>query len=281
MPGRFLRLALVQERGGEEARLDRRLARIAALGGRLRFEPRRRARFCLGFLLVGIDGAAAHLLDELLQHAGGFLAARHAEIQPLLGLLHDLVGVGLAGVTALAAILLRHGGHHAPAQRPALGHLHALGHLDSRIVPRRFVVAVRHRIGEGGIGSGRQGRRARGLGRHEAREEAVQPVTLLGRERRALGNVGDEARLARPRRLLDGGHAVRAARSMPRGGTSARRGLIEWPDGVYTVSWPIPNCPPPSSATWATSPARWSPPVPSSACRAPTIPPSWPTSQSP
>ncbi len=217
MPGRFLRLALVQQSRRQEARLDRRVARVAALGRRLRLRSCRGARLGLGHLLVGIGGAAAHLLDERLQHAGGFLAAGHAEVQPLLGLLHDLVGVGLAGVAALAAILLRHGRHHAPAQRPALGHVHALGHLEGRVVPRRLVVfAARHRIGEGGIGRGGQRRRARALGRQEAGEKAVQPVTLLGREGRALGNIGDEARLAGLRRPLLNGHAARAAGFVPR-----------------------------------------------------------------
>ena len=72
-----------------------------------------------------------------------------------------------------------------------------------------------HRIGEGRIGRGGQGRRGRGLLGQEAGEEAVQPVALLGREGRALGNEGGETRLAGRRRLFQDGHAARAAGFVP------------------------------------------------------------------
>ena len=50
----------------------------------------------------------------------------------------DRTGIVLAVVAALAAILLRHRRHHAPAQRPAFGKLHALGHRQGLVVPGRF-----------------------------------------------------------------------------------------------------------------------------------------------
>ena len=57
---------------------------------------------------------------ERLEHAGGFLAARHAKVQPLLFLREQRVGIVLAVVAALSAILLRHRGHHAAAAAAGL-----------------------------------------------------------------------------------------------------------------------------------------------------------------
>jgi len=42
----------------------------------------------------------------------------------------------VAIVAALAAILLRHRGHHPPPQRAAFGELHAVGDRHGLIVPR-------------------------------------------------------------------------------------------------------------------------------------------------
>ena len=69
---------------------------------------------------LGGRGRRAQLRVKRLEHAGGLLAARHAQVQPLLGLARYGLGIVLAIVAALPAVLLRHGGHQAPAQRPAL-----------------------------------------------------------------------------------------------------------------------------------------------------------------
>ncbi len=77
---------------------------------------------------------------ELLQHAGGFLAARHAEIQPLFLLDEDRSRIVLAVVAALAAILLRHRRHHAARQRlPSASFMRSASGMR-RVVPRRAVV---------------------------------------------------------------------------------------------------------------------------------------------
>lgn len=72
---------------------------------------------------------------ERLQHASGFLTARHAKVKTRFVFVGDCVGIVVAIVAALAAILLCHGSHHAPAQRPSLGKLHALGNRHGLVVP--------------------------------------------------------------------------------------------------------------------------------------------------
>ena len=174
----------------EEHRLGGIVARTARRGGRCSCSTGSRA---------SVAGArrrsarrVAKLLVQRLEHAGGFLAAGHAEIQPLFLLRKDRVGIVLTVVAALAAVLLRHRRHHAAAQRPAFGELHALGERQRLVVPGRFVVIVVGRRAAGrsaGISaadcSGDSGvtprRRAR-----QAGEEAVEPGALLRRERRAL-----------------------------------------------------------------------------------------------
>jgi hypothetical protein len=80
---------------------------------------------------------------ERLERPRGVLAARHAKIQPLLALDEDRIGIVLAIVPALAAILLAHRRHHAPPQRPAFRKPHALDERHGGIVPgRRSVIAV-------------------------------------------------------------------------------------------------------------------------------------------
>ena len=98
------------------------------------------------------DGAAAsrwrrrrrllQLLVQRLQHPRGFLAAGDAEIEARFGLAGDRVGIVVAIIAALAAILLRHRRHHAPPQRPAFGKLHAIGDRHGLVVPRRFAVVA-------------------------------------------------------------------------------------------------------------------------------------------
>ena len=91
------------------------------------------------------DGAGRRFLQFLvqrLQHPGGFLAAGDAEIETRLGLAGDRLRIVVAIVAALAAILLRHRRHHAPAQRTAFGELHAVGNRHGLVVPRRFAVVA-------------------------------------------------------------------------------------------------------------------------------------------
>src|SRR5262249_53740747 len=66
-------------------------------------------------------------LIKSFEHADGLLAARDAEIEPLLLLQEDDVRIVLAVIAALAAILLSHRRHHPTPQRTAFGELHALG----------------------------------------------------------------------------------------------------------------------------------------------------------
>ena len=134
-------------------------------------------------------GGALQLGMKLLEHAGGVLAARHAEIEPLFGLVENRVGVVLAVVAALAAILLRHRRHHAARQRLAVGELHAIGERHRRVVPRRAVVVVGGRpnatpgtsCAASSADSGVTPSQA-----EQAGEQAVQPGALLRRERRVL-----------------------------------------------------------------------------------------------
>ena len=193
VPGDLLGARAVEPRAREEfagrrivARRDRRdrRARRGRHGGTA---LRRRRRL-------------AELLVERLQHAGGFLAARHAQVQPLFFLRDDEVRIVLAIVAALAAVLLRHRGHHLAPQRLAFGELHALGERHGLVVPRRLaVVGVAERVGgaghQRGVLLGRERGHARAVERDEAGEEAVQPGALLVRERRGLGNErGDRRR---------------------------------------------------------------------------------------
>ena len=102
----------------------------------------------------------------------------------------DGLGIGLAQVAALAAVLLRHGGEQAARQRLAVGELHALGDRHGGIVPGRAVVLGRPApwrqrpacAPSSGVGAGL------GVERQQAGEEAVEPGALLVGERRAVGD---------------------------------------------------------------------------------------------
>ena len=158
----------------------RRSARLRARRG----APRRRAR------------RLADLLMERLQHAGGFLAARHAQVQPLFLLGEDEIGIVLAIVAALAAILLRHRGHHAPAQRRPSGKVirsasgsawSCHGAAPSSAVTE-FVLCTRH---QRGALLGRERGDAGAVERHETGKEAVQPGALLVGENGAVSGTSD------------------------------------------------------------------------------------------
>src|SRR5262249_4862835 len=160
----------------EKDRLDRTVARGAG-------RALRRGRRCRGRRLVCRRRGrrerwrrqAGVLLAELLERAQRVLAAGHAQVQPPLGLEKQRVGVVLAGVAALAAILLAHRGHHAPAQRPTVGELHALADRQRLVVPGRLAVVA---VVERALGGGRDAR-------HEFR-------ALLGRQRRNAATVEAE-----------------------------------------------------------------------------------------
>ena len=138
---------------------------------------------------------------QFLEHAGGFLAARHAQVQPLFLAGKDRTRVILAVVAALAAILLRHRRHHLPAQRLGVGQLHALGQRQGLVVPGRAVVIVG---GSPGVGSrARDERRrllagkrrdAKAIERHQAGKETVEPDPLLLGERRGFRHQRGERR---------------------------------------------------------------------------------------
>ena len=73
---------------------------------------------------LGIDNVSrihfrggSHLGMQRLQHARRRLAAGYAQVQALFLLEEQSIGVLLAGVAALAAILLGHRRHHSPPQR--------------------------------------------------------------------------------------------------------------------------------------------------------------------
>ena len=136
---------------------------------------------------------------QRLQHAGGFLAARHAQIQPRLFLAEQRVRIVLAVVAALAAVLLAHRRHHPARAAAAFGELHALGERHGLVVPRRAVVFF-GRTADLDAGQQRRGllRRQRGgVAIQKAGEESVQPDALLGGERRALRHDGGKGRTHR------------------------------------------------------------------------------------
>src|SRR3989304_4772693 len=74
--------------------------------------PRRRPRHGL------LPPRLVEFLVQRLERARGFLAAGHAEIEPLFLPQENRVCIVLTIVSALSAILLAHGRHHATPQRP-------------------------------------------------------------------------------------------------------------------------------------------------------------------
>ena len=203
VPRLLLRAPLVQEPAAHKGGHYRPLAGVAGcLSRACEYGRRRRGGRHLGGAAVGgLAVGAVELGVQRLQHALRLLAAGHAEVEPLLLRKNQRIGVFLAGVAALAAVLLRHRRHQPPPERSALRQLHPLGERDGRIVPGRLaVIAVGKRIGRLGQGRShgphrRGGGRKRGSARsghtvqaEQAGKEAVQPSPLFGRERRVLGN---------------------------------------------------------------------------------------------
>jgi hypothetical protein len=100
-------------------------------------------------------------------------------------LVGDRVGIVVAIIAALAAILLRHRRHHAPAQRAAFGELHAIGNRHGLVVPGRLaVVAIAAwSLEDGSALLCRQRRRT--IRRQQPGKKAVQPGALRFGKRRA------------------------------------------------------------------------------------------------
>ena len=200
---------------------------IVARGARWRFRLWRQRRFGdgLGLRRCG-SRRALELLGEILDHAGGFLAARHAEIQPLFLAGNDRTGIILAVVAALAAILLRHRRHHLPAQRLVVRELHAFGQRQGLIVPRRAAVIVLRALGvrrarhQRDSLVSRQRRHARIVERNQPGEEAVEPGALVLGERRGFGH----QRWNRRRHVFH--HAASASNIVFSASTSCRRANV-------------------------------------------------------
>ena len=137
VPGFLFRSGLVEQ----APRQERRRRRIVARTARLRGDRRRR---CGGRGRRAGCGRRRffQLLVQRLQHPGGFLAAGHAQIQARFRLARDGLGIVVAVIAALAAILLRHRRHHAPAHRASFGELHAVGDRHGLVVPGRLAVVT-------------------------------------------------------------------------------------------------------------------------------------------
>ena len=127
----------------------------------------------------------ARALHQFLERARGLLAAGHAAGQASLRAVGDRLGIGLAEIAALAAILLRHRRHQP---------------LRAAACPRRAAAARRARSVmscQGNSSALRLGcgasapRRLRGIGR----EPAVEPGALGGAEGRVLGQERARRRL--------------------------------------------------------------------------------------
>ena len=194
---------IVDARGADiEIDMPRVLFRTGAIELAPRCETRLQRRLAAATGRAEVDGfdhgwrgrrgrGRANLDGELLQHARGFLAAGRAQIEPFLLLLEQRVGVIGAIVAALAAVLLRHGGHQLGRQRLRLGEFHSLVDRHGGIVPGRVVIAGEHGAGwrrQTRRFAAAQRRRAQPLRRERRREQAGQPRSLLGGERRAFGN---------------------------------------------------------------------------------------------
>ena len=79
---------------------------------------------------------------KVLEHPCGFLAAWNAKIETRLSLARECVGIVMAIVATLPAILLRHSRHHPTSQRTAFSKLHALIDRHGLIVPGRLTIVT-------------------------------------------------------------------------------------------------------------------------------------------
>ena len=173
------------------------------------------------------DGApaagAGSLLEQPLQHAARILAAGDAQVELGLLALGDGLGIGLAQVAALAAVLLRHGGVELARQRLAVRQRHALGDRHGGVVPGRAVIlGSGQRVGGSARKLAGRLRAGRHVEREQAREEAVEPGTLLLGERRA----GGDHRLGGGRRGELDRHAAAASETTP--STIALSAFVSW-----------------------------------------------------
>src|SRR5262247_4860910 len=180
MPGLLLGARLVKARARQKARLGWALARTSRRGGRCNRTSGRRGglarRRCRHWRL-------AEILVQRLEHAGGFFATGHAEIQSLFLFEEDGVRIVLTVVSALSAVLLSHRRHHPPAQRTAFGKLHAIGEWHGWVVPWRAVVLAGWGCWCREVERARQQRRRlverqrsdAAFGREQPSEQAVEP----------------------------------------------------------------------------------------------------------
>ena len=113
----------------------------------------------------------------------------------LLGADGDRLGVGLAEITARAAVKLRHRGHELLLDRPPLGQPHPLRERERRVVPGEVLLDRRRRrcrcrrsdVRQRGVEVVGGANRAFPVEAEEPREESVEPGPLGRVERRALG----------------------------------------------------------------------------------------------
>ena len=194
VPDVLVRLRGVEPAAGEKDRLGRVFARASGRARRRCGRDRSGAR--LGRRFRGRRGLGlVQFLGKLLDQPRGFLAAGRAQVQALLFLQDDRVGVIGAVVAALAAILLRHRGHEARGERLARGERHALVERpwpDRAREPRRCWRAPGRRRSDAGDESRRlaaaQRRDADRVRRDGRRQEPREPGALFGGERRVLGD---------------------------------------------------------------------------------------------
>ena len=226
MEGLFLRAFRIEPATRQEARGDRRFARPAGHQA-LRGLGRRAGRGRGG--QGGRRRRRADLRSQRFQHAQRLLAARHAQIEPLLRLAGQRIGIVGAVVAALPAILLRHGRHQARRDRLAVGKPHAFVERHGGIMPGRGIVAGERRGRRSShIGwSGDADRAGHAAGRECGGKETGEPGALLGRERRALRHQGENRR----RRLR--GHSAASgtidrALSASSGTASASSAAMSW-----------------------------------------------------
>ena len=170
VPGLFLGVRRIEPAARQEDAFRRLFAGVPGSGcaGDRRGVGHHRRRGGLRLRQRGVE-----LFGELLQRPKRLLAARRAEVQPLLLLEEKRVRVVGAVVAALAAILLRHRGHQARGERAALGHLEALVQYKRGIVPGRVAGVGEHRTGGRILRQARLRRPARAASRRNAPAKAA------------------------------------------------------------------------------------------------------------
>src|SRR6185437_4501138 len=188
VPGLLFRSWLVEPAASQKSREDGVVARAPGC--------RRGRLFRNSSYLRLRRNRAADLLVELLEHAGGFFAARYAEVQPLFLAVEQGLRIVMAIVAALPAILLGHRRHHSLRQRPVFGKLHPLAKRHCGVVPGHAVVNCRrrrriaHEAGQQPCHVGARQRRYAFFQTEQPRKKSVEPRALLNRKRRRVRKEG-------------------------------------------------------------------------------------------